>query len=185
MDNIIAKITDKDFGIEEKTINNPIVRYGARGIIINDNGEIAIFHKRLKNEYKLPGGGIGKNENAIEAFHREVMEETGCDIANIIELGLTIEEKSQNNFLQISHVFLANVIRDTHYLSMTQKEQDEGGEVLWFLPDEAYNYVSNSIDNVIGSIYDDKYKSMFMVKRDAMILNYFLKLTKKNKKTNK
>ena len=179
MSNIIVKITDKDFGLKERKIDSPIIRYGARGIVVNDNGEIAIFHKRLKNEYKLPGGGIEKNENIIDAFRREIMEETGCEISNIEELGITIEEKGLTNFCQISYIFIANVINNTHKLHMTKKEQDEGGEILWLLPDEAYTKVLNSVNNVIGSIYDDRYKSMFMVKRDAMILSYYLELKKK------
>ena len=174
MDNIIVNITDKDFGLEEKELSNPVIRYGARGIIFNDKGEIAIFHKRLKNEYKLPGGGIENNENAINSFCREIMEETGCEISNIKEIGFAIEKKSLTNFCQISYVFQAIVIRNTHNLHMTKKEKDEGGEVLWLMPRDAYKYVSNSVDNVVGSIYDDKYKSMFMVKRDAMILKYYL-----------
>lgn len=178
MSNIIAKITDKDFGLEEKKLDNPIIRYGARGIVVNDNGEIAIFHKRLKNEYKLPGGGVEKDENIIDAFRREIMEETGCEISNIKELGITIEEKGQTNFCQISYIFIANVIKNTHRLHMTKKEQDEGGEILWLLPDEAYANVSNSINNIIGSVYDDQYKSMFMVKRDAMILSYYFDFKK-------
>ncbi len=179
MSNIIVKITDKDFGLKERKIDSPIIRYGARGIVVNDNGEIAIFHKRLKNEYKLPGGGIEKNENIIDAFRREIMEETGCEISNIEELGITIEEKGLTNFCQISYIFIANVIKNTNKLHMTKKEQDEGGEILWLLPDEAYTKVLNSVNNVIGSIYDDRYKSMFMVKRDAMILSYYLELKKR------
>lgn len=30
----------------------------------------------MKNEYKLPGGGIDKGENPEEAFKRETLEET-------------------------------------------------------------------------------------------------------------
>ena len=51
---LICKITDEDIG--EKIINmeNPKLRLGARGIVIRDDGKIAIFNKSNKNEYKLP-----------------------------------------------------------------------------------------------------------------------------------
>lgn len=178
MEKIISKITDEDFGLPLRELDNPTICYGVRGIVVNEEGEIAIFNKHFKNEYKLPGGGIEKDENIIDAFKREIMEETGCEISNIKKLGITIEEKGQTNFCQISYIFIANVIKNTHMLHMTKKEQDEGGEILWLSPREAYANVSNSINNVIGSIYDDRYKSMFMVKRDAMILSYYLELKK-------
>ena len=51
---LICRITDEDIG--EKTINmeNPKLRLGARGIVIREDGKIAIFNKSNKNEYKLP-----------------------------------------------------------------------------------------------------------------------------------
>ena len=37
--NIIAEITDEMFGIEKIPFNNPKIRYGARGIIINKDNK--------------------------------------------------------------------------------------------------------------------------------------------------
>lgn len=56
--NVIAEITDDMFEIEPIPFNNPKVRYGARGIVKTQDGLIAVFFKKAKNEYKLPGGGI-------------------------------------------------------------------------------------------------------------------------------
>ena len=68
----IVKITDIDFNIKEiNNIEQPIIKFGARGIVLNDEGKIAIIHKVNKNEYKLPGGGIDENEDAKIAFKRE------------------------------------------------------------------------------------------------------------------
>ncbi len=174
MKNIIVKVTDEDFGLEKKDLNKPVIRYGARGIIVNNEGKIAIFYKRNKNEYKLPGGGIEDKEDAKDAFRREIMEETGCEIDNIKMLGIAIEEKGQTNFQQISYVFKANVTNNTKKLHITKKEQDEGGEVKWYKPRYAYRKVLNSLNSEKGSVYDDKYRSLFMVKRDALIIEYYL-----------
>ena len=76
--NLICKITDKDIGEKYNEIDNPKIRFAARGIVIRDDGKIAIFYKSNKNEYKLPGGGMENDENPEEAFKREVLEETGC-----------------------------------------------------------------------------------------------------------
>lgn len=83
MENIIARITDETFGEISKEFNNPRVRIGARGIVLREDGKIAIFHKKNKNEYKLPGGGVDEGEDLVEAFKREVIEEAGCEIEDI------------------------------------------------------------------------------------------------------
>lgn len=73
----IKKITDEDFGLNSIPFDNPRKRLGARGIVFNNEGKIAILNKTLKNEYKLVGGGIDENEDPTIAFKREVMEEAG------------------------------------------------------------------------------------------------------------
>ena len=69
---VICKITDEDIG--EKVINmeNPKLRLGARGIVIREDGKIAVFNKSNKNEYKLPGGGLEGEEKPEDAFKREI-----------------------------------------------------------------------------------------------------------------
>lgn len=39
-------ITDKDFGLKEKEFDNPRIRYGARGIVLDNDGKIAILNKK-------------------------------------------------------------------------------------------------------------------------------------------
>ncbi len=59
---LIDKITDEDLNEKSTEMLNPRIRYGARGIVIRNDGKIAVFNKSKKNEYKLPGGGIEENE---------------------------------------------------------------------------------------------------------------------------
>jgi len=173
-DKIIVKINDKNLGLEEFKINDECkIRYGSRGIIVDQNGNIAIFNKRSKNEYKLPGGGLKEGEKPEEAFIREIMEETGCEIEITDYLGLAIEEKGQTNFKQISYVFVARVLNNTECLHLTEKERDEDAIVMWVSLEEAIELVNGCINNLVGSKYDDLYRSLFMVKRDSEILNYY------------
>ena len=44
----IKVLTDADFEFETKKLDNPRVRYGARGIVINQDNKIAILNKQLK-----------------------------------------------------------------------------------------------------------------------------------------
>lgn len=96
--NIIVEITDEMFGLKSVEFNNPKIRHGARGIVTREDGLIAVFNKKAKNEYKLPGGGIDEGENAEDAFKREVLEETGCVVNDIKFMGITKELKSLRKF---------------------------------------------------------------------------------------
>lgn len=171
-------IKDEDIGFENKELNNPIKRIGARGIVLNGD-KIALFYKKNKNEYKLPGGGVEDGENLEEAFCREVLEETGCKVSIISKLGTTEEFKGVSNFYQLSHVFYAKVTEDTRQLHLTEEEAAEGAELLWLSLDEAIEKVQNCFGNLKPSPYDEKcnvYSTKFIIKRDLSILNYFKSL---------
>ena len=172
--NLICKITDNDIGEKYIETNNPITRLGARGIVIRDDGKIAIFNKVNKNEYKLPGGGIENDEIPEVAFKREVLEETGCDVEIIEKLGITEEYKGQTNFKQTSYVFLSKVLEDTKQLHITQKEKDEGAKLLWETPEKALELITECYDKLVGSIDESVYKTKFVVMRDRKILEYYI-----------
>ncbi len=172
--NCIRVLVDEDFGLKSVEFNNPRVRKGARGIIINSEGKIAIFNKANKNEYKLPGGGIDDGENPDEAFKREALEETGCEIEIIKLLGTIEEHKSLDNFKQTSYIFVAKVVNDTHKLNLTQKEKDEGARLLWVDAFEALKLITDCYDKLKESKYENLYHSKFIALRDRYILEYYL-----------
>lgn len=174
----IKLVTDADFGIEPKPLNNPITRFGARGIVLRADGKMALFNKAKMNEYKLPGGGIDPGESPDVAFAREVREEVGCTVKNIKPLGYTIEEKGQTNFTQTSYVFVAEVDKNLGELSFTEKEIGEGAQIVWTTPKEALKLISGCMNGLKDSPVDKSenlYSTKFVVLRDMFILDYFIK----------
>jgi len=177
---LIVRITDSEIGEQKIPYHKPQTRFASRGIVLNYEGKIAIFYKRNKNEYKLPGGGLEKDESKEDGFIREVLEETGCTVEIIDYMGYTEEIKSKLNFVQTSYVFISKVINDTKKLHLTQKEIDEGGELIWVAPNVALELISNCFDKLIGSKYDNIYSTKFIIKRDEAILKeYILKFVNK------
>lgn len=172
--NLICKLTDTDIGEISTKIENPKLRLASRGIVIRDDGKIALFNKYNKNEYKLPGGGTENGETAEETFKREVLEETGCIVEIIEHLGTTEEYKCKSNFKQISNVFLGKVIEDTKQLNVTQKEKDEGARLLWETPGKALELITDCFDKLVKSDYESVYSTKFVVLRDRKILEYYL-----------
>ncbi len=178
----IGKITDEDIGMRSIGFNHPRTRIAARGIVIRKDGKIAIFNKSNKNEYKLPGGGVEKDEDYHVAFQREVMEETGCKVNIIDFLGYIEEDKTNDNFKQISYVFVGEVIEDKKKLYLTKKEIDEGGKLLWVSKEKALELITNCINNIKPSQYENLYHSKFIVLRDKKIVEYYLKTCELHKK---
>lgn len=176
--NCIRKIVDEDFGLTSVEFDNPRIRYGARGIVINDEGNIAVFNKQVKNEYKLPGGGIDAGEDPKEAFKREVLEETGCIIEVVDDLGTIEEHKTLDNFKQISYVFVGKVIEDTKQFDFTEKEKNEGARLLWCKAEEGLKLIEDSYDNLKASAYENLYHSKFINIRDQEILKFYLEKQK-------
>ena len=173
-ENLIKIITDEDFHENSIELSNPRLRYGSRGIVVNKDGKIAVFHKKNKNEYKLPGGGFEINENPESAFIRETLEETGCEVEIIKQLGITEEYKSLDNFKQKSYVFVAQVVKDYKKLNLTEEEKLSGGELVWLDLKEAYTKISESINYLKCSKEIDLYHSKFIVYRDSEILKYYM-----------
>lgn len=175
--NCIKTLTDMDFNLNVKEFNNPRIRYGARGIVFNENNEIAILYKKKKNEYKLVGGGIEETEDSIKAFQREVLEETGCKIEIDDCIGIIKEEKSQDNFIQTSYVYVAHVIEHISNINLTEDEKDDGSILLWLPIDIALEKIKNCEDKLLASSHEGTmsvYHAKFIVRRDYTILKYYI-----------
>ena len=75
--------------IYKKTEKNPRIMHAVRGIIINDNNEVALVHIKgndvfgKRDHFELPGGGIEKGEDEIKALKREIAEEIGFNFSNL------------------------------------------------------------------------------------------------------
>ena len=54
---------------------------GAFAIIFNAQGHVLLSHRRDVDMWNLPGGGMESRELPTEAVIREVMEETGLEVA--------------------------------------------------------------------------------------------------------
>lgn len=171
----IAKIKNEDVGYNPCVLDGKVFeRIGSRGVVVGGDGKIALFFEENKGDYKLPGGGVEGDETPTETFKREVYEEVGCEVDEIKEIGTIVEERSNANFSQVSHVFVSKLKKDLHELHLTAKERLWGGGMLWVTPKEALKLVTECADNLKNLSDENLYHLKFMVMRDRKILEYVI-----------
>ncbi len=61
---------------------------GVKAVVLRDGEVLLIRHSyHATDRFMLPGGGVGRGETALQAGIREVLEETGCRLADAREHG--------------------------------------------------------------------------------------------------
>ena len=114
-----------------KKVKIKLARRAARAVIFDNKNQVAMLHVSKDDYYKLPGGGVDKGETIIQALRRECLEETGCKIKNIKELGRIDEFRYFYAFKQISYCFSAQVSGVKGKLFFTDDEIAAGFKLKW------------------------------------------------------
>ena len=117
-------------------------RLVARGILLNDNNEIALIHicrNDLFGEaeyYETPGGGVDEGETPMQAVIREIHEEVGVHAEVIKTLSIIDDYYNKIHRHNINHYFLCRVklYGHTHRLDYENKWFKE---IKWVSIDEA------------------------------------------------
>lgn len=123
------------------------IRPSARAIIIND-GKIAMIFSMKNGYYKLPGGGIKPDENAVTAMIREVREETGLTVISdsVREYGYVhrIQKgKHEPIFIQDNYYYICNVEKSIAPQELTDNEIQENFILRYVEPTEAIRVNKN------------------------------------------
>ncbi|RKN71251.1 NUDIX hydrolase [Paenibacillus ginsengarvi] len=160
----VRAITDSDFEGGTPAYMDRVSRYGARGVVIDDQRNVAMMYMSKRGLYKLPGGGLEEGEPAQAAFLREIREETGYEADVIQELGYIEEHKKTNNFMQLSYCYIAKERGKTGSPTLTESESELGMEVRWMPIGQAIEVMK------MGMSQCGEKSRLFMLLRDKTIL---------------
>lgn len=155
---IIKVITEKD--IYPDRVTTPESEYikprqATRVVLFDQEGLVALGGNDWSNGeglfYSMIGGGIDEGETIEVALHREALEETGCKIKNIQELGI-VEERGighyeTNKQIQINHCFIADVDGEKGEPQYTEKDILDKLQLVWLPLDEAIERLRNQEDD--------------------------------------
>lgn len=138
-------------------------RQAVRAVVLNSTGEVALLHVANRKYHKLPGGGVDKGENLQAALDREAMEEIGCKIEIVGEVGRILEYWDEERQVQTSDCYLARQRGNQENSDFTQEEQEHGFEVVW----------AKDIDAAIATVEadtPDTYDGRHIKPRDLLFL---------------
>jgi len=152
---LLKTIQDGDFSNDFK------IREASRAVLIDENGLVPILFVSKFKYHKLPGGGIEKGEDNIQALQREIKEEVGSDIKVSGEIGKIIEFRSEWNLKQTSYCYLGKILSKGDQ-KLEPDEIEEKYELLWVTLDEAIELVKKD--------KPENYEGKFIQERDLLFL---------------
>lgn len=128
---ILRTITDLDIGSNILAPESFLERKASRAVVFDADRKVALFHATKKRYHKLPGGGVEDGEDLETALRRELLEEIGCNVKDIRELGIVEEFRNAFGLHQFSYCFLATVDGAKGEPNLEQGEIDEGFVTEW------------------------------------------------------
>ncbi|MEK7614519.1 MAG: NUDIX domain-containing protein [Patescibacteria group bacterium] len=161
--NTLKTIRDSDFGLNHPIGTSYKERKASRAIVFDKDKNVALLYSTKKDYYKLPGGGVEKKETIASALKRELLEEIGCSVENIRELGIIEEYRNKFELHQLSYCFLADILGDKSTPHFEEDEIAEGFEPVWMSIEEAIKTLESEI-NV------EDYEGKFIHLRDLTFL---------------
>lgn len=138
-------------------------RKASRGVVLDEKDEVYLLHVTTHNYHKLPGGGIDEGEDKVKAMKRECLEEIGCSIKDIAELGEIVEYRDQFKLVQTSYCYLARKTGKQVATSLEEGEITEGHDEV-----KAKN-IKEAIE-ILEKDRPNNYEGKFIRKRDLAIL---------------
>lgn len=151
--------------VNELEVEDYKIRVAVRAIVIDEKGKIALLNVSKHGYYKIPGGGIENSEDNKIALQRECLEEIGCDIEVLGEIGKIVEYRKFSKLKQISYCYFAKTTGKKKNPKFTQEEIASDFKV------EFVSY-KKSLDYFYESSSDDFEGRLYIVPRDLTFLEH-------------
>ncbi len=144
-------ITVPDLGVlrtlldRRRSVSRPISTVGA--LIHDGAGKILLVRThKWGNRWGIPGGKIERGESSVAALRREILEETGLDLADV-EFALVQDSIDSPEFIRPEHFILLNYVARAEGTAVTLN--DEAEEFRWLSPAAAFDLDLNQPTRVL------------------------------------
>lgn len=167
----IAVIYEKDIYPEKKEASN--IKYEDRitgkAIILDDENKIALVGNRQNKFLQLPGGGISKNEKIEEGIIRECLEEVGCKVSMVKEMGCIDDFRPRDRKHCINYCYIVRILGKKGAPKYTKEETRIGMYIKWVTLEEAITIFKKQKEELkAGNV--TFYNTGFNIIRDFLFL---------------
>lgn len=131
-----------DRNLTKQDVKNNPLRIACRGIVEKDGLLLTVLETKW-DVTMFPGGGLEDGETTAECAIREVMEETGIEVANPVEVVRITEHFVNDSFQNI--YFKCDYVNDTKTTSFTDIEKEVGLETRWVKPLDLMDNLANNM----------------------------------------
>ena len=144
-----------------------------RGIVYNDNYEIAMIYLLGDDKFghrdylETPGGGVKKGETLVNALRRELKEELGAEVDNIVEIGRVVDFYNEIYRRNNNHFYLCHLVSlgEKHF---TEREKELINSIKWMDIDEAIKYEENTKITKISSLVINRELPILKIAREML-----------------
>ena len=158
-------LKDKDIG--EKAKRDKLDKRETARAVAFWKGKIAFINVSNNGYHKLPGGGIEHGEDMHAALHREMLEETGCEIKIGNEIGKILEHRTNIGVIQTSYCFMADVTK-IGKANLDEGEKKAGYKLEWVTIEKALTLLQE--EKPRAEEWVENYMGKFIVKRDIRFI---------------
>ncbi len=152
-------------GLDSKNEKENKYRKAVRGVVLDDEDKVGLIFVARHNYYKLPGGGAEGSESDEDALKRECLEEIGCNVKVMQEIGKVFEHRDKINLDQESFCYLAKVVGEKGKTNLVDYEITDRFETVWVDIGKAIELVKTSKPGL------DTYDGPFIIIRDEIFIN--------------
>lgn len=163
----------KDNQYEDKGHNH--TRSIVRAVVYDDFNRIALTKINakdifgLRDYYELPGGGVNQKETLINALKRELDEELGAKINNIVPLGRVVDFYNLINRKNNQHYYLC------HVSSLGESHQEERElqlieKIVWVDIDTAISLYETMQNELVGFLVKQRELPILKIAKAKMSL---------------
>jgi len=129
-------------------------KYAVRSVIFDKDMNTAILDVMDGTYYKIPGGGIEDGETEMEALHREMREEAGCEVEVLDKIAEFSFCNTDKNATYYSTCYVSRLVGDKGEPSFDEDEQSRNYKLVWMNAEEAIKLLEqtkpeNEYENII------------------------------------
>ncbi len=168
----IKELFEKEIWLPETAwvdLSQIVTRIAVRWIVENNEGKIAMIYVHSKWGHTLPGGGA-EWAGVIEAIEKEIMEEIGARLKDIVVLWVVREHSHHIPLINNSYIFSAKVDGEIGELHLSDDEMEDGHEVVWMSIDDAVSLLQKQLLDIDG---ESNRRGVFVTQRDLYALQEY------------